>query len=322
MPFRLYKQVARELFPSACKVFFCSGGEPFLYPKIREALQLARRYRTLATVSTNGMLLDRQTADWIIEDQTLHELCISFDAARRNTLERIRRGANYAAILENVQYVAALKQKRRLPYPRLSIRYVIMSSNAEELPELFELCHRHGVYKVVVKYVNIANDIDPAESLFNRPELASRVFAKADSEAERFGIQLKLPPPVRRGRGSRRCLAPWQFCQIDTDGAVRPCYFAWQQRLAFFADGFPSIWQGEDYMKIRSTVDSAVPYFPYCRYCSAHRGFSFMGSHSRKLHQESYVIPGLEKWQVPFNLRAEENVASAREHHLGRDDEL
>ena len=37
LPYDLYERVARELFPYARNLSFCSGGEPLLYPKIREA---------------------------------------------------------------------------------------------------------------------------------------------------------------------------------------------------------------------------------------------------------------------------------------------
>ncbi len=61
MDFELYEQIAHTLFPKALKVSFCSGGEPLLYPRIRDALRLARGYRTLTHMASNGMLLDNIT---------------------------------------------------------------------------------------------------------------------------------------------------------------------------------------------------------------------------------------------------------------------
>ena len=37
LDYGLYERIAAELFPTAWDVQFCSGGEPFLYPKIRAA---------------------------------------------------------------------------------------------------------------------------------------------------------------------------------------------------------------------------------------------------------------------------------------------
>ncbi|MDQ7781591.1 MAG: radical SAM protein [Desulfomonilaceae bacterium] len=313
MSFDLYERIAETLFPKACAVFICSGGEPFLYPRLRDALKLARRYKTRTTMTSNGMLMNRKAADWLVGDQSLHELCISFDGSRKETLERIRRGANYDLIFSNIERLTALKKRRKAEYPRLWFRFVIMKSNAHELPEMFEICSRLGLYKVVVKYLNVTNDIDFDESLYNHPALAAEVFAEARRRAAEHGVRAELPPLPGRDRSSRRCLNPWQFIQIDTDGFLRFCYNCWRQRIGNFRDGFTSVWRGEDYRRLRSTVDSDDPYYPYCSYCVVRNGYNCESSHFQKLHQEAYVISGLEKWQTPFNERIEENVLSLRE---------
>jgi MoaA/NifB/PqqE/SkfB family radical SAM enzyme len=310
MNFSLYEQIARRLFPFVAKVFFCSGGEPMLYPRLREALKLAKHYRTMTSMVSNGTLLDRHIAQWLVQDQSLHDLRISFDGARKETVESIRRGANFESILANLEYLTALKKERGLIYPRLSFHYVVMKSNLEELPEIFKICAQRGLYQVQVTYLNVANDLDPQESLFHHRDLAAQVFAEARTRAREFGIQLDLPPLIGQDKGLRRCLWPWQFCQIDSDGSLRCCYRSWRQRLGFFSEGFETHWRGEHYQKLRRTLDSPSPYFPYCRYCPIRLGLNREVSHKQSLHAESYVIPGLERLQVPFNLRFEENYSS------------
>ncbi|MFH1113048.1 MAG: radical SAM protein [Pseudomonadota bacterium] len=313
MSFDLYKRIAETLFPTAHGIFICSGGEPFLYPQLRDALKLARRYGTRTTMTSNGMLIGEEAANWLVEDQTLHELCISFDGSRKETLERIRRGANYDTILGNIERLAYLKEKRNAVYPRLWFRFVIMKSNAHELPEMFKICSTHGLYKVVVKYLNVTNDIDFDQSLYNHQELAEEVFAEARRQAKEHGVQAVLPPLPGKDGSWRRCLNPWQFVQIDTDGFLRFCYNSWRQRIGNFHDGFENIWNGNDYRRIRTTLDSRNPYYPYCAYCVVRNGFNSESAHYQKLHPEAYVIPGLESWQIPFNERIEENVASFRQ---------
>lgn len=313
MNFDLYERIARKLFPSAHGLFICSGGEPFLYPRIRDALNLARQYRTMTTITSNGMLLNRENAKWLVEDQSLHELCISFDGATKNTLEHIRRGANFDTILENIAYLSDLKERAGAIYPRLWFRYVVMKSNAMELPDIFALASRHGLYKVEVKYLNVSNDIDFSESLYSYPELARDVFAEARRRARDEGVAVQLPPlPGKSDRGGR-CLNPWQFLQIDTDGSLRFCYPAWRQRLGFFDEDFESIWSGEHYQRIRKTIDSNEPYYPHCLHCSVRLGVNSESSHNQKLEPQTFLIPGLEKWQIAFNRREDENVSSFRE---------
>ena len=314
MDFGLYEQIAHRLFPTAHTVFFCSGGEPLLYPRIREALQLARTYRTMTVMVSNGTLLDQDTARWLVHDQCLQDLMISFDGSSKKTLEGIRLGANYDTILNNLENLTALKKARNLTYPRLSFHYIIMRSNIEELPDIFKICSRYGVYRVKVNYLNVTNDILAQESVFYHPELVSRVFAQSRRRAKEYGIQLELPELVGGpGTGPKKCLWPWEFCQIDTDGSIRFCYRSWRQRIGFFTNDFRSLWQGENYQKLRRTMDSSEPFFPYCQYCPVRLGFNQEDSHLQKQHAESYVIPGLEHLQVPFNQRAEESSSSFME---------
>lgn len=313
MNFDLYERIARKLFPSALGLFICSGGEPFLYPRLRDALKLARQHRTMTTITSNGMLLNRENAEWLVEDQSLHELCISFDGARKGTLERIRRGANYDTILENISYLTNLKARAGVVYPRLWFRYVVMKSNATELPEIFRLCATHGLYKVDVKYLTVSNDIDFDESLHGHPELAHEVFAEARRQARDYRIRVQLPALPGSSDPGRKCLDPWQFLQIDTDGSLRFCYQGWRQRLGFFDEDFESIWRGEHYQRIRRTIDSDNTYFPHCSDCSVRLGVNSESSHNQKIDPETFLIPGLEQWQIGFNKREEENVLSFRE---------
>jgi MoaA/NifB/PqqE/SkfB family radical SAM enzyme len=313
MPFELYEQVAARLFPTAHNVNFCSGGEPFLYPRIRDALALARRHRTKTVVVSNGMALNAATADWVVSDQALHELKISFDGATKETLERIRRGANYDTVLANIARLDRLKRERGVRCPRIGIRYAVMKSNAEELPAMPGLCARHGVERLDVVYLNVTNDMDFGESLYNHPDLAARVFAGAKREGAAQGVRVNLPPLPGQDRHDRRCSKPWHFCQVDADGAIRFCYKAWRQRLGFFQDGFDNVWRGPHYRRIRETVDSGSPYFPYCQFCAVRRGLDWESSHNQKLHEDAYVIPGAEDLQIPFNERREENVTALKQ---------
>ncbi|MHB8123082.1 MAG: SPASM domain-containing protein [Desulfuromonadaceae bacterium] len=103
------------------------------------------------------------------------------------------------------------------------------------------------------------------------------------------------------------------FALIEPDGSIRFCYNSWRQRIGFFSDDFISLWRGDNYQKIRRTIDSANPYYPYCRFCPDRLGFNRESSHNQRINTESYVIPGLEHLQTSFNPRSEENVRAFTE---------
>lgn len=307
LDFELYQRVARQLFPYAWDVQFCSGGEPFFYPHIREALRVAAQYGCKTTVTTNGMLIDGRVAEWLVEDQSLHKIWLSFDGATKPTLERIRRGANYDKILTNTRELIRLRRAHDRKWPRIAIRFVMMKSNAPELPALIEMASDIGVHHVEGCYLSAANDMDFDESLFNHPELAADVFDRSRRVAKQHRIGLSLPPLPGSDRGGARCIKPWEMCQIDIDGSLRFCYKSWRQRLGNFDEGFDRVWQGENYQRLRATIDEEETYFPYCKHCSMRNGVNHACAHDQRLHADAYVIPGLESLQTAFNDRDREN---------------
>lgn len=312
MDFELYKKMARELFPTTLGVFFCSGGEPLLYPHIREALMLAKEYKTQATMTSNGMLLDEDVASWMVADQSLQELCISFDGARKATLERIRKGANYERILENLERLGRKKIEKKAEFPRTWFRFAIMRSNAEELPDMITLCKKHGLYKLEVKPLLVSGDIPAEESLKHHPQLAQEVFEETKARAKENGILLSLPSfSDAQQEKPCTCTKLWDFAQIDPDGSIRICYYCWKQRLGNIKDGFTKIWRGEHYAKIRSTQESDTPYYPYCKTCEVRFGPKKDKSNDEKL----LLIPGLEELSIDFNTRKEENVNAFKNKH-------
>lgn len=159
-------------------------------------------------------------------------------------------------------------------------------------------------------FLNVTDNLTTQESLFYHPDLVEKVFAESRRRAHEYGTHLELPELPGRGKGPEKCLWPWEFCQIDTDGSIRFCYRSWRQRIGFFSNYFGRLWRGENYQKLRETLESPNPFFPYCQYCPCRLGFDLEGSHIQRQHAESYVIPGLEHLQVPFNQRSEESYNS------------
>jgi len=318
LPFDVLERIAEELFPTALGVHFCSGGEPFLYPRIREALKLVQKYRTRAMVVTNGMALDNAVCRWLIEDQSVGELGLSFDAARPETLRRIRRGADYDLILRQLAELAKLKRQAGVGFPHIKQRFSIMKMNAEELVEVVPIAARHGVEQIEVDYVNTTGEIPFEDSLFHDPELARSVFSRARDLAAACGIEISLPPlPVPSDRGGH-CEFPWRFVQVDVDGTLRFCYEAWRQRLGSFEEGFDAVWRGSAYAKLRASIESEEPYFPYCRSCGVRCGKGVPSAHDQRISAEGRVIQGLERWQVPFCDRARLNASALRDLRDGR----
>ncbi|NQU19852.1 MAG: radical SAM protein [Candidatus Nealsonbacteria bacterium] len=306
LDFHRYERIARRLFPYARNVSFCSGGEPLLYSHVRDALRLANRHRVKTLMVSNGMLLEDEVCRWMTADQSLRNYYLSFDGSTRETVERIRRGASFDRIVENVTNLHRHKTDARVALPRLGIRYSVMKQNVAELPGVCKLAKSMGASSVVVSFVNFANEMDVQDSLYREQDLAAEVFAETRARAAEHGITVELPPLPRDDGDPRRCVEPWRFVQIDTDGTVRFCYRAWVQTMGRFDEGFGRVWRGEQYANVRATLDGQSPYFPYCQFCSECRGTNNEAAHDQRLHAAAYSFDRAEP-QLEFNNRGEEN---------------
>lgn len=141
MPFQILDTVLAECSPHQ-PVVDLIGGEPLLYPRIGEAVQLASRRRVLAVLTTNGLKLEQQ-AEALVKAR-LPMLQISIDgwdepsqAARggvRDSLSRIRAG------------IRAVQQARgRRSFPAIRVLTAITRVNHAHLDRIQQLVAELGV---------------------------------------------------------------------------------------------------------------------------------------------------------------------------------
>lgn len=276
-----FLSAARELFPNALEVFFCSGGENFLHPDFDDFLRVCNEYRIRTRVLTNGMALDRAAAEMVLRRRVDH-LGISFDGATASTLASIRRGADFDTIVDNLRSLQRLKDERGRRRPRLYFMYTLMRRTLAELPAFVELAHELAVPRVQVNYLAWANEVAADELVFHHAEEARATFARAREVASRLGVELLLPPPVDEHVRPGVCRWPWRFAWIYPDGRVLPCYqLRGEESFGTLADGtpFPSIWNGPAYVALRRESRSGRPAFAQCDYCSSRCGFSRLENH-------------------------------------------
>ena len=117
-----------------------SGGEPLAHPRFFERAAMARRLGLRVTISTNGTLIDRPTAERI-KALGVSYVGISFDGlGRTNDIFRGRAGA-FDAALAGVRHLKAVNQK-------VGLRFTLTRRNFEALPHIFELVEREGIDRV------------------------------------------------------------------------------------------------------------------------------------------------------------------------------
>src|SRR3989339_1074963 len=102
LPYIFIKEISRY-FPVIEHVMW-SGGEVFLVDYFERLFDEASQHRYLQQwIVTHGGLINKKWAEKIAATNT--NLIVSIDTAVKNTYEKIRRGASYDELIENIKNI-------------------------------------------------------------------------------------------------------------------------------------------------------------------------------------------------------------------------
>jgi MoaA/NifB/PqqE/SkfB family radical SAM enzyme len=118
------------------------GGEPFLIPLYHKIWTLIGRVnpKTRVCILTNATTLDDRIRK-IVESINCW-IHVSIDSFRKETYEKIRRGASFDEVMANSRYFQSLMAERGLP---VIWRLCPMRLNWHELPDTLRYCTENGI---------------------------------------------------------------------------------------------------------------------------------------------------------------------------------
>jgi radical SAM protein with 4Fe4S-binding SPASM domain len=274
----LFRKIARQVFPKAYRLQLSCGAEPLMTENFPEYLRVMKQYRIPMTgFFTNGLLLSPEIIRTILE-VGLTRLEVSVDGGSRETYEKIRRGGDFETLVRNLELFRALKTQRGSLAPSLHLRFTLMRSNLNDLPEFVRLAKNIGASDAGVSHVRPLEGLDlSGEILEGCGEETKAVLARAGDLALELGLPLTLPA-VAGGDGAAgpapqkpRCQIPEQGMYISPDGDVVPCLFFSMKKWKagnFQRQNFREIWGGEVYRGLRRRFE-VLDYPEECRACPA-----------------------------------------------------
>jgi MoaA/NifB/PqqE/SkfB family radical SAM enzyme len=108
----LYDKILREAVAGGVHRFrFVGLGEPTLHPELPEMVRKASRAGLYTEISTNATLLTRDLGEALL-DAGLSEIAFSLDAVDGAEFERIRKGAHFQEVMDNIEGFLALCASR------------------------------------------------------------------------------------------------------------------------------------------------------------------------------------------------------------------
>lgn len=273
MSFEVFEQIAEKLFPYLLYVKFASIGEHFLNKDFGKMLEVCLKYKVDVSITSNGFLVDEKWAQKLI-DWNVKKIGFSFDGAKKETYEKIRRGSNYEKVLGNIRKLVEMRNIQKKKYPRIYTTFAASKSNIEELPDFVRLAKNIGIDFIRVQYMFIYNNMDRNESLYFYPDLVKECFSKARAAAKELKIKLWLPEMAKSSVCKNpTCFYPWGEVSIDPSGDIYFCCNAWEVESIGNAikEDFKTIWNNNFYQGLRKTVNSSSQgeWYELCKGCSA-----------------------------------------------------
>ena len=302
----VFARVEREILPWSLRLYLGVGGESTISDHFSDYVRRSAAAGQEIHLTTNGTRLEREDVARVIADHVAH-VHLSLDAATPGTYERIRNGARWERIRRGIE---VLNSNRAASDPRgrchLTLSFVLMRSNVQELPAFVELAREVGADAVSAQHVIPVTDEGREETLMVDAGRYNALRAEAVERARSLGMPLELPDsyPVGEGKGADRlpscvaapsaapyapevrlpesvdssmqgysvpCCQPNQATYVFYDGRVFPCChpFAHQKMELgnLSVQRFREVWNHRLYRNLRAGLSSGeVP--AICRICS------------------------------------------------------
>jgi MoaA/NifB/PqqE/SkfB family radical SAM enzyme len=282
-----------DQMPSATRLVLHGIGEPLMNRDLPLMVAEARRRGLHVLFNSNLVLLREVLAEALIAAD-LNELRVSMDAATPATYARIRGIDKLPQVTRMIRLMLATRSRLGASRPHVSMWFVAMQENIDELPAFIDLAAELGVTEVHVQRMTFLLDGHPAGYLAVREQSLYRAqsarqeaaIAAAQTRAAATGVTLsgagETDPATSIGgdglgpRPWSRCYRPWTTTYVTALGTVYPCCiapFATTDHRSIelgnvFATPHAELWNSDRYRRFRELLLSDEPH-PACRGCGS-----------------------------------------------------
>jgi MoaA/NifB/PqqE/SkfB family radical SAM enzyme len=127
-------------------VHLSGWGEPLLHPRLWDMARALRAQGLKVSLTSNGLGLNQEVQMQVLEH--LDMVAISLDGARAETYEKVRPGADFHRLVQQIAALCSRKRSRGLERPEVVLLFLKMRPNLAELPEFLRLAASLGVDRV------------------------------------------------------------------------------------------------------------------------------------------------------------------------------
>jgi radical SAM protein with 4Fe4S-binding SPASM domain len=256
MSFEDFKIILNKM-DSLFKIHLQGQGESFLNPELFKMIRYANKRGVLIMLNTNGTILTPKIIEEICNVE-IGGITVSIDSVKKENYEKIRIGANFEKVLNNVKSLTT-RLKERKKGTVVSLATVILRDNLNELPYFVHLASKLGAKRILFQTIQGKKDyVDKYDAMTKKQVNLTKENLKDKIEetkrlAKKEGINVVFDQEKSTG-----CVWPWRSIYITWNGYVTPCCKILDYRKPLFGnllkEDFWKIWNGKDYQTYRKLL--------------------------------------------------------------------
>jgi MoaA/NifB/PqqE/SkfB family radical SAM enzyme len=240
------------------------SGEPTLYPYYRQAIAQAKELRLRVNLSTNGVLLNEELCDFLIE-QNVDHITISFSGPSLKSWQDnhpLSNKTQYKKVLQNIELLSRKKRQSGSISPNLEILHVIHKHSYDQMLPMITQCRQLGADAVWFQLLHcfdfnshLAMDEEQILELKRYYEeallLANNLDIKVNQNLKYQINRLKNDGTWATDLFEKTgCLVGWIFCYINVAFEVNFCCGV--KSMAALEQSFSSLWNSSLYKQWRT----------------------------------------------------------------------
>lgn len=275
MTFGEFKGIVDQ-FPKLKWIGLTGIGESFVNKDFMKMLRYVKSKNIYVELYDNFFLADKKAAQELV-NMGIDKIFFSFDAATKETYEKIRVGSDFDKVVNNVKNLMQYKKEKNKYFPEVDFHYIINKLNIHEIPQYIELVHSvcEGE-RAVIRFTRMLHEFKDVADLF--VQVPEDIIEAAERKAKDLGVVTIWNRDVPKEKPPMKDCTVWLMPFIFVTGHVIPCCSGneagcrdFQKATALgnvFEQSFKDIWEGERYKTLRRTLrQNKVPLA--CRDCSA-----------------------------------------------------
>lgn len=192
------------------------GGEPLLYPKLREMIEYIRTLGMAAEIFTNGSIMTKPLAEFFLHNHCRMVIKLNtFDPEKHDDLTGVP-----GSLASSLRTLKLLQEAGYPEHPGLLVVSTVLSTlNIEQAPEMWIRLKSKGI-RPYFECITPQGRFLENQELMPPPEQLRNVFETiAKIDREKYGGDWEPQPSLVGGK----CFRHQYSCLVRSDGKVTPC---------------------------------------------------------------------------------------------------